>query len=90
MASEYRSGVRYTGLVDRIPAQSVLALAIVVLPIVAALGAASFRLPVWTAALSGAGFGAYCLLYPVSSVAQQLAGDSVPSFGPHSWLWSQR
>ena len=53
MASDYRDGVRYTGLVDRLPDQSVLALAILALPVVAALGALPFRLPTWAAAFAG-------------------------------------
>ncbi len=63
-AAAYRDGLRYTGLIDRIPAQSVLALAIVALPVVAGLGMLPFRIPTWTAAVAGAGFGAFAVLYP--------------------------
>ncbi len=82
LASDYHDGVRYPGLVDRIPAQSVLALAIVVLLVVAALGALPFRLPTWTAACTGAGFGAFAVLYP-----DQL-GSPGAGWGIAAIIWS--
>lgn len=82
MASEYRSGVRYTGLIDRIPAQSVLALTVIALPIVASLGALPLRLPVWTAAITSAGFGTFGLLYP-----DQL-GSPGAGWGVAAIIWS--
>lgn len=82
MAAEYRSGVRYTGLVDRIPAQSVLVLAVVALTIVAAFGGIRFRLPIWTAALTGAGFGAFGLLYP------DQIGSPTAGWGAGAIIWS--
>lgn len=64
VAAANREGLTYVGAFDRVPAQSVLALAIVALPVAAGLGMLPLRLPTWTAAVAGAGFGAFAVLYP--------------------------
>jgi hypothetical protein len=65
MSTQSRDGLSYiSSEIDRVPAQSALALAMVALPTVAALGWLSIRLAACTAAVVGAGFGSFAVLYP--------------------------
>jgi len=67
MAGDHRDGLRYESCVDRITEQAALPLAMAVLPCAVALGWPSSRIPVWTAALSGGGFGVFRGPVPRSS-----------------------
>lgn len=82
MVRAYHDGMRYSGLVDRIPAQVVLGLAVVLLPVLAALGYLPSRLPVWTAAATAALFGWFAVLYP------ELRGSPGAFWGTAALVWS--
>jgi hypothetical protein len=64
MASDFWSGERYTGVVDVISGQAGAALALAGLPLAVALGWLPVRLPMWTGATLGAGFGWFGLRNP--------------------------
>lgn len=64
MASDFWSGMRYAGTVDRISSQSGLALALAALPLGVAVGWLTVRLTTWTAAAASAGIGWFGVLNP--------------------------